>query len=188
MIARRLFLLGFAAALITGISCSSGSDDSGGGTTSPTIACTDGGAPGANVVAMTCGGAASGTTEHVAVVIGGPASGTTTLRGLNFDVTYDPAELAFVAPVSFSSPLFPDALIAVTLANGLPGRLVVSVQQPGSALNVSVPAGHFTVLTLSFSHPSGTTLAPSPLAFENFEATGASAAVTFTSSLALSYP
>jgi len=189
MIARRLFLLGFAAALITAFGCSSGSDNNdGGGTTPPGIACTDGGAAAANTVTMACVGATTSTTEQVNVVIGGPASGTTSLRGLNFDVTYDPTKLDFLPAVTPTSPLFSSGLIAVSLENGVPGRVVVSIQQPGPLPNVLVPAGQYTVITLTFSRVSGMSFAPTPLAFENFEATGASAAIAFSSGLALSYP
>ena len=120
--------------------------------------------------------------------MGGPSAGTTTLRGLNFDVTYDPANLDFVPAGAYTSPLFPNALILVSLENGVPGRLVVSIQQPGSSPNVLVQGGQSAVLTLTFARAAGMSFAPTPLAFENFEATSASAAVGFSSSLALSYP
>ena len=189
MIARRLFLLGFAAALVTAFGCSSGSDDGGGGgTPPPAIVCTDGGAAPANGVTLNCGGAINTTTEQVVVTMGGPASGTTTLRGLNFDVTYDPALLDYVPAATPQSPLFPNALVAVTLENGVPGILVVSIQQPGTALNVGVGPGQHPVMTLTFTRAAGMSFPPTPLAFENFEATSASAAVAFSSSLALSYP
>jgi hypothetical protein len=187
MIARRLFLLGFAGALAFAFGCSGGSDN-GGGTTTPAIVCTDGGAAGANGVTLKCGGAVSSTTEQVVVVMGGQNGGTTTLRGLNFDITYAPANLDFVPAASYVSPLFPNALIAVSLSDGIPGRLVVSIQQPGSSPNIAVPAGQFAVLTLTFARAAGMSFAPTPLAFENSEATNASVAVGFASSLALSYP
>ena len=189
MIARRLFLLGFAAALVTAFGCSSGSDDGGGGgTPPPAIVCTDGGAAPANGVTLNCGGAINTTTEQVVVTMGGPASGTTTLRGLNFDVTYDPTKLDYVPAATPQSPLFPDALVAVTLENGVPGILVVSIQQPGTALNVGVGPGPHPVMTLTFSRVTGVSFPPTPLDFDNFEATSASATVGFSSALALSYP
>ena len=188
MIGRRLFLLVFAGALASGFGCSGGSDNSGGGTTTPALLCTDGGAAAANGVTLKCGGAVDSTTVQVGVVMGGPSGGPTTLRGLNFDVTYDPANLEFVPAANYTSPLFPNALILVTLENGVPGRLVVSIQQPGSSPNVVVSTGQFSVLTLTFARASGMSFASSPLAFENSEATNASAAVAFASSLALSYP
>lgn len=189
MIARRLFLFGFAAALITAFGCSSGSDNTdGGGTPAPAIVCTDGGAAGADAVTLNCGGATNSTTERVNVVIGGPASGTTSLRGLNFDVTYDPTKLNFVPAAIPTSPLFPAALVAVSLENGVPGRVVVAIQQPGSDPNVVVTGGQHAVLTLTFSRASGMSFAPTPLAFENAEATSASAPIAFSSGLALSYP
>lgn len=189
MIARRLFLLGFAGTLAVAVGCSGGSDNNGGGgTTTPAIACTDGGAAAANGVTLKCGGAVTTETENVTVVMGGPSAGTTTLRGLNFDVTYDPANLDFVQAGAYTSPLFPNALIAVTLENGVAGRIVVSIQQPGSSPNVLVPGGQFAVLTLTFARAAGMSFTPTPLAFDNFEATGASTAVSFSSGLALSYP
>ena len=149
--------------------------------------CSDSGAAAANTVILSCGGATSGTTEQVDVVIGGPASGTTSLRGLNFDVTYDPANVQFVPAGSYTSPLFPNALIVVTLANGQQGRLVVSIQLPGGQSDSTVAPGEHSVLTLAFSRVSGITFAPSSLTFENTDATSASAPIAFTSALALSY-
>ena len=183
MIARRLFLVGFAAALLTAFGCSS----SGGGTPSPALACSDGGAAAANAVTMSCGGATDSTTEQVDAVMGGPVSGSTTLRGLNFDVTYDSSKLDFVPAGTYTSPLFPNALIAVTLSNGQPGRVVVSIQRVGGDPDVTVTAGQHIVLSLSFRRAAGTTFGPTPLTFENAEATSASAAISFASGLALSY-
>jgi len=189
MIARRLFVLGFAAALITAFGCSSGNDNNdGGGTTVPSIVCTDGGAPGANAVTLKCVGALNTSSEQVAVVIGGPSSGSTSLRGLNFDITYDPANLDFIPAVTPTSPLFPNALVLASLENGVPGRVVVAIQQPGDMPNVAVPAGQHTVINLTFNRASGMSFLPTPLAFENSEATSSSAVITFASSLALSYP
>jgi hypothetical protein len=187
MIVRRVFLLAFASALIAAFGCSGGSDDNGGGTP-PAIVCTDGGAAAANGVTLTCGGASDSNTEQVGVVMGGPASGTTTLRGLNFDVTYDPLKLDFVPAGTYPSALFPSALIAVQLANGQPGRVVVSIQEIGGNPDVAVGMGQHAVLTLAFARASGTTFVPTPLALENAEATDPSAAIVFSSTLALSYP
>jgi len=188
MIAHKLFLLGFAAALVTALGCSGSDNNDGGGTPAPAIVCTDGGAAAANTVILRCGGATNSTTELVNVVIGGPAGGATTLRGLNFDVTYDPTKLNFVADPAPTSPLFPLALVAVSLENGVPGKVVVSIQQPGADPNVSVTTGQHPVLTLTFAGASGMSFTPTPLGFENFEATSSSVPITFSSSLALSYP
>ena len=129
MMARRLFLLGFAAALLTALGCSSSGGDP---VPSAAIVCVNGGAAAANAVTLTCAGATDNTTEQVNVVLGGPASGSTTLRGLNFDVTYDSSKLEYVPAVTDTSPLFsPNALVAVTLFNGQPGRMVVSIQEYG---------------------------------------------------------
>jgi hypothetical protein len=186
MVVRRLFLLGFAAALLTAFGCSSSGGS--GGTPSPVLSCSDGGAAAATV-AMSCGGTADGVTEQVKVVMGGPASGTTSLRGLNFDVTYAMANVQFVPAGSYTSPLFPNALIAVGLADGLPGRLVVSIQLPGSA-TVAVGSGRHDVLTLTFGRVPGTTFPPTALAFDNSnsEPTPPTAPVTFsTTPLTLAY-
>ena len=86
MTARRLFLLGFAVALLTAFGCSNSND---GGTAAPALSCTDGGTAATNTVVLTCGGSADGVSEQIGVVITGPAAGSTSLRGLNFDVTYD---------------------------------------------------------------------------------------------------
>lgn len=185
MIARRLFLLGFAAALLTALGCGGGGD--GGTTTPPALACSDACAAAANGVAMNCGGATGGTTEQVDVVMGGPAAGSTTLRGFNFDVTYDPAKVEFVPAASYTSPLLPNALVAVTLSNGQQGRVVVSIQQPGGLADVTVGAGQHDVIVLSFRRVTGVTFAPIPLTFDNAEATSASAVIAFANGLALSY-
>jgi hypothetical protein len=183
MMARRLVLIGFAAALATALGCSNGSDT----TNPPGLACADGGQPGADVVAINCVAATDSTTEQVRVMIGGPAAGSTTLRGLNFDVTYDPAHLEFVPAGSYTSPLFPGALVAVSLSGGQQGRVVISIQQVAGSAAASVAAGSHAVLDLSFRTVAGVTFAGAPLTFENAEATTASAAIAFTSGLALSY-
>jgi hypothetical protein len=120
------------------------------------------------------------------VTIVGPATGSTTLQGVNFDLTYDATKLQFVPAASYTSPLFPGALVGVTLFDGQPGRVVVSIQNTGGVA-VAVPAGQTLVLGLSFSAVAGATFAPTPVAFENAEATVASTAVTFGGALALSY-
>ena len=99
MMARRLFLFLFAAALLTAFGCSNGGD-----VTAPlTFACTDGGTPVANAVTMTCGGSTY-ATQQVDVVIGGPA----TLSGLNFNVMYDGDNLVYDSfDASAASQLFP---------------------------------------------------------------------------------
>ena len=184
MIARRWFLLGFASFLLTAFGCSNGGD---GGTTAPAVACSDAGAPAVNAVGMTCGGATDSATEQVAVALGGPASGATSLRGLNFDVTYDPSKLEFVPAGNPTSALFPSALVAITLFNNQQGRVVVSVQEFGGLPAVSVAPGSHVVVELSFRRVSGATFGPTPLSFENTDATTASSSIAFSSSLALAY-
>jgi len=180
MMVRRLILLGFAAALPMAFGCGSDSN-------SAKLGCSDGGAAPANVVTLSCAGATDSTTEQVDVVLGGPASGSTTLRGLNFDVTYDPSKLAFVPAAADLSALFPNALVAVTLFNGQPGRVVVSIQEFGGLPDVAAGAGQNVVLSLSFRRAAGTTFGPTPLMLENAEATAASTAIGFVDGLALSY-
>jgi len=187
MIGRWLFVFGFATALVASFGCSNGGSD---GTTPPALACSDGGAAGADTVTMNCAGPADSTTEQVDIVMGGGATTATTLRGLNFDVTYDPTKLEFVPAATYTSPLFsPNAQIAVALLNGLPGHLVVGIQENGSIVApVSVAAGQqAVVLSLSFRTAAGVTVAPTPLTFAYAEATSASATVAFTNGLTLSY-
>ena len=187
MTARRLFLVAFAVALPIGVGCGGGGGGGGGGT--PEIACTDGDEAAANAVTLTCGGATNSTTERVDVVLGGPASGTTTLRGLNFDVIYEPANLEYVPAATDTSPLFsPNALVAVQPYNNELGRLVVSIQEYGSVVApVSVGTGQHVVLSLSFRRAAGATFGPTPLTLENAEATAALPTIGFGSGLALSY-
>ena len=185
MMARRLFLIGFAVALLAAFGCSG--DD--GGTSTPGIACSDGGDASPNAVAMSCGGTTDGTTEEVDVVMGGPASGSPTkLLGMNFDVTYDPLKLEFVPAESYPSAVFTEALPAVTLLDGQPGRVVVSIQQVGGVL-VSVGPGQHVVLKLYFRRAGGATFGPTALDFDlgKSEATSASTAIGFENGLALSY-
>lgn len=183
MMVRCLFLFGFTVALLTAFGCSSG----GGTTTPPALACADGGQAGTDSVVMNCAAATDSTTERVDVTIGGPAAGQTTLRGLNFDVTYDPAKLEFVPAASYTSALFPSALIGVTLSNGQQGRVVVSIQQIAGLAAVPVDPGAHDVLSLSFKTVAGATFGATPLMFENTEATTASAVIGFANGLALSF-
>lgn len=185
MTAYRWIGLGFAAALLAAVGCSS--SDSGGTPSTPGLSCSDGGAAAANGVTMTCGGLTGTATEMVNVVMGGPASGTTSLRGLNFDVTYDPAKVAFVDDGTYTSPLFPGALVAVARFNNVEGRLVVSIQQLGTSPAVAVGSGQHTALSLSFTRAAGATFTATPLAFQNFDATSSTATISFSSSLALAY-
>jgi len=189
MMARRLFLLGFAAALLTALGCSSSGGDGG---ASPAIACVDGGAAAANAITMTCAGATDSTTELVNVVLGGPASGTTSLRGLNFDVTYDPSKLTFVSATNYTGgPFSTGALVPATALPLDPTpHVVVSIQQVGGDPDVVIGAGQQVVmLHLSFARAPAATFGPTPLEFVNAEATVASPAITFASvsGLALSY-
>ncbi len=179
------FLLGFTAALIAGVGCSSSNNN--GGTSTPQLRCSDGGAAGANGVTLNCGTPVDTQTTGVDVSLGGPASPQTTVGGLNFDVTYDPTKLQFVPSANYASPLFPNALIVVALKDQQQGEIVVGIQQPGSDPTVTVPAGPNTVLSLTFQRVGGANFGASPLAFVNSEATGASATITFTSGLALAF-
>jgi hypothetical protein len=173
------------AALMTLASCDSGGGN--GMVHSAKFTCSAAGVIAADTVGVTCGGTTDSITETVDVVVIGTPTGSTTARGFNFDVTYDPSSLEFVPSTSNLSPLFPDALIAVGLFNGTQGRLVVSVQQPGGLPDVTIGAGQQTILALSFRRVSGATFGPTPLTIENADATGASASVTFVSTLKLAY-
>jgi hypothetical protein len=136
---------------------------------------------------MRCGSAVASTTETVDVVIGGPGAGITTLKGFSFDVTYDPTKLEFVPAATPTSPLMPDALVIVVLANGLPGRVVVGIAQPGTLPDVAVSPGQHSVLSLTFRRAAGATFGPTPLMFDQAAATSPSTTITFASSLTLEY-
>jgi hypothetical protein len=180
------FLLGCMAALMLGtVYCGGGGG--GGGMTTPQLSCAGGSSVAANSVALKCRGAIDSQTEKVDVVLGGPSSGSLTVRGFNFDITYASSRLEFVPATSYSSALAPSALVGVTLFNGQQGRVVVSVQQPGGLPALSAAPGEHRILSLSFRRVAGATFGPTPLAFENTDATGASAAVTFSSDLSLAY-
>jgi len=186
MMARRLFLFLFAAALLTAFGCSSGGDVS----VSPTFACTDGGTPVANAVTMTCGGSTY-ATQQVDVVIGGPA----TLSGLSFNVMYDGDNLVYDSyDASAASQLFPGALILVTPStepNSVPGYkdVVVAIQMTGGMALTDVAGSHL-VLSLTFARAPGATFGATPLDFNidrTLTATPSTAGTTFASNLALSY-
>lgn len=181
---RRLFLFAFAAALLAGLGCS---NDSGGGSTAPALVCTDGGNAAANSVNTNCGGALDSVTEQVDIILGGPAAGSTTLRGLNFDVTYDPAKLTFMPAASYTSPLFPSPAALIAVSSPTAGRVIASVQQTGGSPAVAVAPGQHVVLSLTFQSVSGATYAPTPIALENTDATAPSTAIAFASGTAIAY-
>jgi hypothetical protein len=186
MSGRSLVHLGFAAALLAGYGCSGGGSSV--APPPPAIGCADGGAPAPNTVALTCGAASDNETERVDVILTGPASGTMTLRGLNFDVTYDPFDLDFIPDATPTSPLFsPGALVAVALHNGQPGDIVISIQQYGGNPDKIVSPGENLVLSLTFRRVSGAIFGPTPLNKRNTEATNASTPVAFVNGLSLSY-
>ena len=181
--ARGLFIAGFAMALLSSFGC--GGDT--GGPIPPALLCSDGGTAGANTVVMSCGGLIDATTERVDIVIGGPGAGTSSLRGLVFDVIYDPAKLEFVPAASLASPLFPDGLVAVELANGQEGEIVVAILQVGTLPDVPVEPGEHTVISFSFRRVGVDTFDPTPLTFVRAQAMVATPAITFASGLALAY-
>ena len=184
MTARRLFVFAFAAALLAGFGCS---NDSGSGSTGPALSCTDGGNAAANGVNTNCAGAVDSETELVDIVIGGPAAGTTSLRGVNLDLTFDDTKLAFVPSTpSFTSPLFPTALIAVS-SPVASGRVIVSIQQPGTDPAVTVGPGQHVVMSLMFKRAPAATFTPTPIGIENTDATGASASISFASATMIAY-
>lgn len=183
--ARGVFIAGFAVALFSSFGCGGGSETA--GPAPPALVCSDGGTAGINTVTMACGGLIDATTERVNIVIGGPESGTSSLRGLIFDVTYDPAKLDFVRPASFASPLFPDGLIAMELVNGQPGEIVVAILQVGTLPDVTVASGERLVISLSFRRVGVDTFDPTPLSFVRAQAISAVPAVSFANGLALAY-
>jgi len=176
MMARGLFLLGFSLALLVASGCSSsGSGGGGGGTTSPAIVCINGDAVSPDALTMSCGGETNSTTEQVNVVMGGPASGTTTLRGLNFDVTFDPSKLQF-AGLTPNDPADPNALFPSSVTplatSHTAGRVVVTIQRFEGDPDRVVSAGQYkNVFSLSFQRVAGATFGPTPLTFDNAEYT-----------------
>ena len=196
MIARWLFLFGFAVALLISLGCGGSSSDN--GSTEPALACTDGGPAAADAVTMTCAGATASTTEQVNVVMGGPAAGATALRGLNFDVTYDSTKVTFVSATNPTGGPFPaSALLAATeFPLDLTPHVVVSIQEVFGDSDVVIAAGQQVVLlNLSFATATGvTTFSPTPVSYDlsASEVTpppppAVPTTVTFGSSLMLSY-
>jgi hypothetical protein len=150
----------------------------------------------ANAVTMTCGGATDSSTEQVNVVMGGPAAGTTSLRGLNFDVTYDSTKLTFVSATNpAGGPFAAAALVdATALPNDATPHVIVSIQQVGADPDVVIGPGQSVMLHLTFTRTPAATFSPTPLAFDlaTSEVTAPTpptvpAVVTFGSTLALSY-
>jgi len=189
MVVRGALIVGFATALLLSFGC--GGSDTGSGATPPALACSDAGAAAANTVIMSCAGAIDGTTEKVNVVIGGPASGTTTLRGLNFEVTYDPAKVVFVSATNGEGGIFPPSALVAPKAfpdDPIP-HVVLAIQLVMGVPDVVVGAGQHVVMTLTFQGAPGATFAGTPLNFdlEKSEATSPSNPVTFASGLVLSY-
>ena len=172
-------------ALLLSFGCGGGSES--GGPVPPALVCSDGGPAGVNTVTMSCGGLIDATTERVDIVIGGPESGTASLRGLVFDVVYDPAKLELVPAASLASPLFPDGLIAVELANGQPGEIVAAILQVGTLPDVTVAPGEHQVISFSFRRVGVDTFDPTPMTFVRAQAMVATPAITFASGLALAY-
>ena len=191
MTGRGALVAGFATALLSSLGCGGGSD-TGSGPTPPALACSDGGAAAANNVILSCGGPIDGTTAKVIVVIGGPASGTTTLRGLNFDVTYDSAKVVFVSATNDAGGIFPpNSLVApIAFPDDLIPHVVLAIQQVVGVPDVVVGAGQHVVLTLTFQRAPGATFDGTPLNFDldKSEATSPSNPITFASGLALSFP
>lgn len=156
--------------------------------TEPTrIVCASSGAPSPEVVAMTCAGRLSDVTERIDIVVGGPTGEPTTVRGFNFDIQYDPASLEFVADAAYTSPLFPDAFVAVSLLDGQQGRVVVTVQQPGTLPDVAFGSGKNKIIGLTFRRVPGATFDHSRLVFQNADAIGASKFISFVANVSLSY-
>ena len=191
MMAQRVFLVGFAAALLTAFGCSSGDTN----TTTPSFACSSG-TGAANTVTMVCGGG-NDTTQQVDVVIDGQDS--LMLSGLNFNVMYDGSSLELVSvDTTAAIQLFPSAVVAVAVPPSTPPNtvsgysgykdVVVGIHTAG---NVPVPivVGQHVVLSLTFQRTAGTTFT-APLLFNPDRtkvAAPASASTAFADGLSLSY-
>ncbi len=174
---------GLGAMTLIVLACRCGGD---GGPSIPELSCRDGNSSVASTVVLKCGGATSSEAEKIDVAVNGSSSGIG-VRGFTFDVIYSPSKLEFVPATSYASPLLPDGLVGVTLSDGRPGRVVVSVQQVGDLPPVSVTKGQHTLLSLTFRRVPGATFDPTPLTFENFEAHPPSVGIGFRSDLSLSY-
>ena len=192
MMARRLLLVGFAAALPMAFGCSSSVDDP-----TPSFACT-GGAAAANTVTMVCGGG-NDTTQQVDVVIDGQDLPELKLNGLDFNVMYDGLSLTLMSEDhSAASQLFPGALVSVAVppstepntVSGYSGYkdVVVGIHMTGNAL-APIVVGQHVVLSLTFQRAAGTTFT-APVLFNPDRtkvATPTSAGTAFADGLSLSY-
>ncbi|MBZ5639351.1 MAG: hypothetical protein LAO51_11445 [Acidobacteriia bacterium] len=183
------FPMGVLAVLLL-LTSSCGGGGGGGG---PAIECASSSA-GLNQVVMSCGGQSNSTTEVVKVVLGGGATAASDVQGFHFDVVYDPAKIAFVtgsaAEGTFLNKDGDDPLLAVQLANGVQGRVIVGFDRTNQPAGVQGTDVANDVLRLSFTVLGSASVAPVPLTFENAEAvdhTGAGiAAITFHDGLSLS--
>jgi hypothetical protein len=182
-----------AALLVAAQACGGGGGGAGGGSIAPEgLECTSSN-PVADQVGLVCGGEASPTTEVVRVTLGGPTS-TSAIEGLSFDVVFDPNKVRFVSGSAVQGTLLGQGgvtpLLAVTLAPGDPGRLVVGLHRGAQHAGVAGTSALNTVVSFSFEALGTNPIGPTPLRFENAEAVSTSGsridAISFGGPLSLS--
>jgi hypothetical protein len=177
----RIGPLSLVLAILVSVSCGG----SGGG--GPVVECN------AIVVNMLCGGRADRFTQRIRIVIGG-ATSSTDIQGFNFDLVYDSAEILYAGGAEQGDLLNRDGddpLLAVSLDNGVQGRLIVAIHRTNQPQGVQGPDPVNEILSLNFelTDPDAA-LAPSPILFENAEAvgtTGTIPGITFVDGLSLAF-
>ena len=183
----RIGLLPAALAILVSVSC--GGSGGGGG---PVVECNAIDAA-ADVVNMLCGGRLDRFTQRIRIVIGG-ATSSTDIQGFNFDLVYDPAEIVYAGGAEQGDLLNRDGddpLLVASLANGLQGRLIVSIHRTNQPQGVQGPDPVNEILSLNFEVADPDVMTgPAPISFENAEAVGSAGTIpgiTFADGLSLAF-
>jgi hypothetical protein len=183
------------ALLVAAQACGGGGGGAGGGAIAPEGLQCNSSNPVADEVGLVCGGEASPTTEIVRVTLGGPTS-SNAIEGFSFDVVFDPNKVRYVAGSAVQGALLTQGgvtpLLAVSLAPGDPGRLVVGLHRGAQHAGVAGTSALNTAVSFTFEALGTNPMSPTPLRFENAEAVSASGsridAISFGGPLTLSRP
>jgi len=146
-----------------------------------------------NQVALVCGTLVSPNVWMIDVAVGVPTT-STDIGGFDFDVVFDPSNLAYVSGSAQLGDLFTqnngDYLVAAATAPGDPGRLVVGISPINGTAGVAGIAGYDHILRFELRNKTISPWGPDLLTFENVRAIDSSGApitsITFSGQLLLS--